>query len=73
MDQHELARLDAARDEPGGERADPVVEFAVAPDPRRRVERRPDQERMVAAALAAHPQQPRHVHSGKRPDHARRL
>ena len=32
------------------ERADAIVKFAVAPDPRRRIERRPDQERMVVAA-----------------------
>ena len=32
MDQHRVAGLDAARDKTGGERADAVVEFAVAPE-----------------------------------------
>ncbi len=71
MNQDEFARLDAACFEPRGERADAVVKFAVSPDPRRRIERRPDQKRMVAARLGPHPQQPRHVHPGKRPHHAR--
>jgi hypothetical protein len=61
MDQHIFARLDAAFDEPGGKRADAFVKFAVGPAPRRALERRPDQEWMVAAALGAHPQQPRYV------------
>ncbi len=56
MDQHELARLDAAFGEAGGERADAIVKFAVGPDSRRRIERRPDQERMVPARLGPHPQ-----------------
>ena len=55
MNQHELARLDAAPAKAGGERADAVVKFAIAPCPRRRIERRPDQERMIAADFGAHP------------------
>jgi hypothetical protein len=54
MDQHEIARLDAAFDQPRSERTDPLMKFAVAPFVRRRVERRPDQKRMVAPRLAAH-------------------
>ena len=72
MDQHIFAGLDAARDEPRGQRADPLVKFAVRPAPRRRVERRPDQERMVAPRLGPHPQQPRHVEPCERSDDARR-
>jgi len=37
------------------ERADARVKFAVSPDPRWRIERRPDQERMIAARLGPHP------------------
>jgi hypothetical protein len=73
MDQHIFAGPDAARGEAGGERADPVVEFAVSPDSRRRIERRPDQKRMVAAGFRAHPQQPGHVKACERPHHAGRL
>ena len=51
MDQDIFAGLDAAFDQARGQRADAVVKFAVRPAPRRRLERRPDQERMVAAAL----------------------
>ena len=69
---HEFARLDAARHEPGGERADALVKFAVGPAARRRIKRRPDQEWMFAAGLGAHPQQPRHVEAGKWSDDARR-
>ena len=54
MDQQIFARLDAARRKPGGKRADAVVKFAVTPDPRRRIERRPDQERVIAAGSRAH-------------------
>ena len=72
MDQHELAGLDAALGKARGERADPIVKFAVAPDPRRRIERRPDQKRMIAAGFGLHPQQPWHVKSREWPDHARR-
>jgi len=72
MDQHEFARLDAACFEPCGQRADAFVKFAVGPDPRRRIEWRPDQERMIATRLRPHPQQPWHVHPGKGSHHARR-
>ena len=72
MDQDIFAGLDAARDEAGGERADPLVKFAVGPAPRRRIERRPDQKRMVAPRLGPHPQQPRHVKPRERSDDARR-
>jgi hypothetical protein len=72
MDQHEFARPDAARLEPRGQRADAVVKLAVSPASRRRIERRPDQKRMVAARLGPHSQQPRHVEPRKWPDHARR-
>src|SRR6185295_6495810 len=61
MDQHIFARLDAALDEAGGKRSDTFVKLAVGPAPREALERRPDQEWMVAAAFGAHPQQPRHV------------
>ena len=71
MNQDILARLDAAFDQARGQRADPFVEFAVSPIPRRRLERRPDQKRMIFPRLAPHPQQPRHVHPGKRPHHTR--
>ena len=72
MDQHIFARLDAALDETGGKRADALMEFAVGPAPRRRLERRPDQERMVAAALGAHSQQPWHVEPCEWSDNAGR-
>jgi hypothetical protein len=72
MDQHIFAGLDAALDEAGGKRADAFVKLAVGPAPRRRLERRPDQEWMVAAALGAHPQQPRHVEACEWSDNARR-
>jgi hypothetical protein len=72
MDQHEFARPDAAPGKAGGERADTLMKFAVTPDPRRRVERRPDQKRMVAPRRRAHRQQPRHIHPRKGPHHARR-
>jgi hypothetical protein len=55
-----------------GQRADTLVEFSVGPDPRRRFERRPDQKRVVATGLAAHPQQPRHVQPREWPHHAGR-
>jgi hypothetical protein len=61
MDQHIFAGPDAAFDEAGGKRADALVKFTVGPAPRWSLERRPDQEWMVAAALGAHPQQPWHV------------
>jgi hypothetical protein len=72
MDQDILAGFDAARDEASGECADPFVKLAVGPTPRRRLERRPDQKRMLAPRLGPHPQQPRHVQPGERPDDARR-
>jgi len=72
MDQQVFARPDAARLEPGSQRADTLVEFTVGPDPRRRFERRPDQKRVVATGLAAHPQQPRHVQPREWPHHAGR-
>ena len=72
MDQHIFAGLDAALDQARGQRADTFVKFAVGPAPRRRFERRPDQERVVAAGLAAHPQQPRHVEACEWSDDARR-
>jgi hypothetical protein len=72
MDQKIFTRLDAARRKTGRERADTVVKFAVGPDSRRRIERRPDQKGMIAAGSRPHLQEPRHVHSGERPDHARR-
>jgi hypothetical protein len=71
MDQQVFARPDATRLEPRGKRADPLVEFTVGPDPRRRLERRPDQKRVIASGLAAHPQQPWHVHPCEWPHHAR--
>jgi hypothetical protein len=46
MDEHIFARLDAALREPRGERADPLVKFAITPAPRPGVERCPDQEWM---------------------------
>ncbi len=72
MDQYEFARLDAAPAKAGGERADAVVKFAITPCSRRRVERRPDQERMVAADFGAHLQQPGHVEPRERSDDAGR-
>src|SRR6185503_12531622 len=72
MDQHIFARLDAALDQAGGKRADAFVKLAIGPAPRRTFERRPDQEWMVAAALGAHPQQPRHVEPCEWSDNARR-
>src|SRR5438309_11074359 len=73
MDQDRVTLPDPARCKARGERADAVVEFAVAPCARRRVERRPDQEWMLRARLAPHPQQPRHVEPRERADHPRRL
>ena len=73
MDQHEFAGLDAACVEPRSQRADALVKFAVIPDPRRRIERRPDQKWMIAAAFSAHPQQPRHVKAREWSHHARCL
>jgi len=72
MDQHIFARLDAAFHKAGGKLADPLVKFTVGPASRRSLERRPDQEWMVAAALGAHPQQPRHVEPCEWSDNARR-
>ncbi len=71
MDQQVFARPDAACLEPRGQRADALVKFAVSPDPRRRLERRPDQKRVIATGLAAHPQQPGHVQPCEWPHHAR--
>ena len=64
--------LDAAPDQAGGKRAHALVKFAVGPFPCGALERRPDQERMVAAALGAHPQQPGHVEISEWSDNARR-
>ena len=72
MDQEKLARFHAARFEPRRQRADALMEFAVGPGLGRRIEWRPDQERVFAAALRTHPQQRWHVHPGKRSDDARR-
>ena len=72
MDQHIFARPDAAFGKAGGERADAVMKFAVRPFSRRRIERRPDQERMVLSRLGPHSQQPWHVEAGKWSDDARR-
>src|SRR5260221_13407373 len=72
MNKHIFAGLDAAFDQACGQRADTVVKFAVGPAPRRRLERRPDQEGMVSATLAAHPQQPWHVEAREWSDDARR-
>jgi hypothetical protein len=73
VDQHEFAGLDAARGETRRERADALVKFAVSSAPRRGLERRPDQKRMIAAAFGPHPQQPRHVEPCEWPHNARRL
>src|SRR5205814_9120552 len=70
MDQHIFAGPDAAFDEPRRQRADPLVKLAVGPAPRRRVEWGPDQERVVTPALAAHPQQPRHIEAREGADNA---
>jgi hypothetical protein len=64
-----MPRFDQTR----GQRADAIVEFAVTPFARGRVERRPDQEGMVAAHLSAHGEQPGHVEPGEGADDARRL
>ena len=55
------------------ESSDAVMKFAVRPFSRRRIERRPDQERMLLARLGPHPQQPWHVEARKWADDARRL
>ena len=68
MNQHVVAGSYAARDEACCQRADAVVEFTVTPSTRRGVERCPDQKRMVAAGLGAHPQQPWHVEAREGPD-----
>ena len=73
MDQHVVAGFYAARDQPGGERADTIVEFAKTPFACRGVERRPDQERMIAAGFRAHPQQPWYIEAREGADNARRL
>ena len=70
MDEDVFAGLYAPLREPRCERADPVVKLAIAPAPRRGIERRPDQERVVTANLGAHFQQPRHVQSREWPHHA---
>jgi hypothetical protein len=49
------------------------MEFAKTPFAGWGVERRPDQERMVAAGFRAHPQQPWHVEACEGADNARRL
>src|SRR5205085_3089328 len=61
MNEHIFARLHAALGEAGRERADALAKLAIAPVPGGRVERRPDQERMIAAHLSPHLQQPGHV------------
>ncbi|MGX1066660.1 hypothetical protein AB7M39_006025 [Bradyrhizobium diazoefficiens] len=66
VNEHIFARPDAALRQPRRERADPLVKLAIAPVPRRRVERRPDQEGMSAAHLGAHLQEPRHIQPVKR-------
>jgi len=56
-----------------GERADALMEFAVRPFSCRSIEWRPDQERVVAPCLGAHPEQPGYVEPVKGSDDARRL
>lgn len=71
MDQHGIAGLDAALDQPGRQCADTLVKLAIGPAARRCLERRRDQERMIAPGLAAQLQQPRHVHAVERRHRAR--
>ncbi|MGY4628288.1 hypothetical protein ACVWY3_006044 [Bradyrhizobium sp. USDA 4486] len=61
VNEHIFARCHAALRQPRGERADPLVKLAIAPAPRRRIERRPDQERVIATYLRAQLEQPGHV------------
>jgi len=72
MDQYEFARFDATRGKSRGQRSDALVEFTVTPAPRRRIERRPDQKRMIAPGSGPHLEQPRHVDPSEWSDDAGR-
>jgi hypothetical protein len=73
MDQDALALLHASSRKARRQCTNPIVEFAIRPRSRRRIERRPDEKAMIAPGLRPEPQQPRHIKTGERTDVARNI
>jgi hypothetical protein len=65
VDQDTVAGLDTALLQARSDAGDVGMELAVGPDLIRAVERRPDQERVIAPAAGALLDQPGHVHAAK--------